>query len=75
MNSAHCADNQGRTGGDALLRSAVPVPAGRHVGRIGALAVALGIGAWVAAMPAAAVADTRGAGESSDSSASAPGSR
>lgn len=46
---------------------AVPLAdsAGRHVGRIGALAVALGIGAAVASMPLVAHADSRGSAGSS----------
>ncbi len=55
-----------------------PKPAGsgysRYVGRVGALAVALGIGAAIASMPAVAFADENGsAGSTGSGSSSAAG--
>jgi len=66
--------NAGRptTPGAPLLR---PVNPARYVGRVGALAVALGIGAWVAYAPAAALADTGTEGSTPSESASATAPR
>ena len=65
-----------RTGmGKIELRRAVPSAldtsasnSARYVGRIGALAVALGVGAALASVPAVAYADTTGSGGSTGSS-------
>ena len=48
----------------------LPVNPARHVGRVGALAVALGIGAWVASAPAVALADSGSDGSTASESAS-----
>lgn len=46
----------------------------RYVGRVGALAVALGVGAAVASIPAVAVADSTGSAVSTESSSAGEGS-
>ena len=53
-----------------------PLEAGhaRYVGRVGALAVALGVGAAIASMPVAAADTTGSAGSSSDASSASSGS-
>ncbi|MBU3707444.1 MAG: hypothetical protein FGM50_12320, partial [Mycobacterium sp.] len=45
--------------------------AGRHIGRVGGLALALGIGAAIAALPAVASADTGDAADSAGTTRSA----
>ncbi len=59
--------------GAAMSRPAGPGYC-RYVGRVGALAVALGVGAAVASMPAVALADTTGSSGSSSSTSSSAGS-
>ncbi|MEI6254872.1 MAG: hypothetical protein WCP30_18935, partial [Mycobacteriaceae bacterium] len=71
MTSAQSSAARPTTPGAALLR---PVTPARYVGRVGALAVALGIGAWVAYAPTMAQADsgTEGSIPSESASATAP---
>jgi hypothetical protein len=87
MGSRTSLSDSGRSGDvrpiGVTARKAEPVPVGRgssrHVGRVGALAVALGIGAAAVYLPAVAAADTRGsagaagsADGGSESAAAAP---
>jgi len=64
--------------GGVTVPKAPPSVYSVYVGRVGALAVALGVGAAIASMPAIAFADTTGSGGStnaiSSSSSSGPGS-
>ncbi len=58
----------------AGIGNGVTAPAGQVVGRVGALAMALGIGAAVLAMPGLAAADNRGSGGASGSADSSDSS-
>src|SRR6476620_5594996 len=60
--------------GDRQLPAPPTSSYARYVGRVGALAIALGVGAAIGSMPAVACADTTGSPVSTGSSSSSPSS-
>ena len=60
--------------GAGLLPKQKTLSSSRYVGRVGALAVALGVGAAIASMPAVAFADATGSADSAGSSSSSSSS-
>ena len=72
--SIQCGSQRGTRGGGAHRRSKADTHVnryGRHIGRVGALAVALGIGVAVASTPGVAWADDTGSASSGDTTGTA----